>query len=131
MKIAVITDDVKTISAHFGSAQYYLVFIVENSKIAGQELRLKANDNRFAGHEQGIAQIGLYSTNPQLAAKHTDMLGTIIDCDVLLARGMNKATYDDLRIRSILPIITNLLDVQTAVEAYLSGNLINHLEWLY
>jgi predicted Fe-Mo cluster-binding NifX family protein len=37
MKIAVITDDMKTISAHFGRAQYYLVFTVENGKIIAPE----------------------------------------------------------------------------------------------
>ena len=33
MKIAVITDDGKAISQHFGRAQYYLVATVENGQI--------------------------------------------------------------------------------------------------
>jgi len=131
MKIAVTTDDVKTISAHFESTQFYLVFTVGNGKIIRQELRLKANDGHFLDQEQGITHNGLYGTNPQSAAKHTDMIGTIIDCDVLLTRGMNRVVYDDLKIRSILPIITNIPEAQAAVEAYLGGNLINHLEKLY
>ena len=126
MKIAVITDDAKTISAHFGHAQYYLVFSVENGKIAGQELRLKANDGHSMGKEHVIAQSKLHFST----VTHTSMMGTIIDCDVLLARGMDRAAYDDLRIRNIRPIITAIRDVQTAVDAFLTGNIIDYPERL-
>lgn len=33
MKIAVVTDDHKTISAHFGRAQNFVVFTVEDNKV--------------------------------------------------------------------------------------------------
>ena len=33
MKIAVITDDEKTISQHFGRAPYYMVFTIEDGHI--------------------------------------------------------------------------------------------------
>ena len=127
MKIAVITDDVKTISAHFEHAQYYLVFAAENGKITGQELRLKANDSHSTDEEHGIAQSKLHFST----VTHTSMMGTIIDCDVLLARGMDRAAYDGLRIRNIRPIITAIQDVQTAVDAFLAGDIIDHLERLY
>ena len=39
MKIAVVTDDEKTISAHFGRAQYYVVFTIENGMVTRQETR--------------------------------------------------------------------------------------------
>ena len=48
MKVAVVTDDGKTISQHFGRASHYLVFTVVDSDIVGQELRDKAGHQQFA-----------------------------------------------------------------------------------
>ncbi len=127
MRIAVITDDSKTVSQYFRRALFYLVFTVQNGKITLQELRLKANNS----HEQGNAHSDLRDTDSRLAVMNTNMMGTIIDCDVLLARGMDKAAYDGLKIRSIQPIITDIQYVQAAVDAYLAGNIIDHPDFLY
>ena len=43
MKIAVVTDDERTISRHFGRAPYYLVVTIDAGKVIGRELRDKAN----------------------------------------------------------------------------------------
>ena len=53
MKIAVVTNDGKTISQHFGRAIYYMVVTVENGKIINHEMREKANHAHFQteGHE--------------------------------------------------------------------------------
>jgi predicted Fe-Mo cluster-binding NifX family protein len=131
MKIAVVTDDQKTLSAHVGRAQYYLVFTVENGKITGQESRPKANHNHFVDQEQGHAHSESHGTDPQSEVKHKSMMETIVDCDVLLARGMGQGAYDSLRIRSIQPVITDIQDVRAAVEAYLAGEIINHIECLH
>jgi predicted Fe-Mo cluster-binding NifX family protein len=131
MKIAVITDDVKTISEHFEHAQYYLVFSVKKGIVTGQELRLKNTDSYVADQEYGIEQKDLQHADLHSTTKHSNMMGTIIDCDVLLARGMDRSSYDGLKIRSIQPIITDIEGVQLAVDAYLAGNIIDHHEYLY
>jgi hypothetical protein len=59
------------------------------------------------------------------------MMDVIMDCGVLLARGMGRGAYDGLKLRSILPIVTDIQDARAAVEAYLSGNLIDHPERLH
>ena len=51
MKIAVVTDDQATISRHFGRAQYYLVFTVEDGQVVQQELRSKLGHDQFQ-HEE-------------------------------------------------------------------------------
>ena len=64
-KIAAITDDGKTISQHFGRAQYYLVATLENSAITHREMRAKLGHGNFAGeqntgeHEHGHEQHGM------------------------------------------------------------------------
>jgi predicted Fe-Mo cluster-binding NifX family protein len=131
MKIAVVTDDQKTISAHFGRAQNYLVFTVVNGKITGQEVRPKANHNHFVSQEQAHTHTESHGTDPQSEVRHTSMMETIVDCDVLLTRGMGQGAYDSLRIRSIRPIITDIPDARAAAEAYLAGEIIDHPERLH
>ncbi len=48
MKIAVITENGKTISQHFGRAPYYLVFTIEDGKITNREMREKMGHQHFA-----------------------------------------------------------------------------------
>jgi predicted Fe-Mo cluster-binding NifX family protein len=125
MKIAVVTDDHKTISAHLRGSQYFLVFTIKNGKIIDQEVRPKGNRRK-----KHLIHAEADDTLPNLAARHTSIMAAIIDCDVLLAGGMGQKTYDDLRLRSIQPILTDIQDIQAAVSAYLSGNIINRLERL-
>lgn len=132
MKIAVITDDMKTISAHFGRAQSYLVFTIENGKISAQESRPKANHNHFASQEQGRhAHTEPHGTDAPSEVKHTSMIEPIIDCDVLLAGGMGQGAYNSLVLRSIQPTITDIQDARAAVMAYLDGSMIDHTERLH
>jgi predicted Fe-Mo cluster-binding NifX family protein len=49
MKIAVVTDDSKTISAHFGRAQYYAVFTITDNQSWNGNSAPKANHSHFAG----------------------------------------------------------------------------------
>lgn len=123
MKIAVVTDDQKTINAHFRRSQYFLVFTVENGKIIDQEVRPKANRR-----EKHLIHADADNTLPRLAARRTSSMTAIIDCDVLLVGGMGQKAYEDLRLRSIQPILTDIQDIQAAVSAYLSGDIINRLE---
>jgi predicted Fe-Mo cluster-binding NifX family protein len=127
MKIAVVSDDVKTISTHFGYAQYYLVYTVENVKIIRRETRIKPS-HRHPEDEQ-CENHGPKNGDSQ--ACHVDMMGAIMDCDVMLARGMGKSAYEDLKIRSIQPIITDICEVQSALDAYLNETLIDHIELLH
>ena len=51
MKIAAITDDGKTISAHFGSAPKIAVIEVEDGQVIGRELRDKPGHSHEHGHD--------------------------------------------------------------------------------
>ena len=130
MKIAVVTDDKQTISAHFGRAQYYLIYTVEDGKVVGQETRPKPGHKHSEG-EQHDHHGECHDDPSHSESRHANMMDVIMDCDVLLARGMGKGAYEGLKIRSIQPVITDIREVQAAVEAYLSGNLIDHLELLH
>ena len=125
MKIAVVTDDEKTISAHFGRAQYYVVITVEGGKVSGQETRPKANHSQFAGEEHHHGESHGMDAGSQ--RRHGLMMETIQDCQVLMARGMGQGAHINLKERGITPVLTDIQDIQEAIAAYLDGRLIENL----
>ena len=133
MKIAVVTDDHQTISAHFGRAQYYRVFTIENGKIVAQEARPKPGHNQFVGehgshHEHNNE---LHGIEPHSEARHGNMMEVIQDCQILIARGMGLGAHNSLKSRNIQPFITDTYDVKEAVIACVAGTLIDHPEQLH
>jgi len=129
MKIAVVTDDEKTISAHFGRAQHYVVFTVEDGKVTGQETRPKANHSQFAGEEHHHGES--HGMDLQSQHRHGAMLDAIPDCQVLLARGMGQGAHISLNSRGIKPVLPDIQDIREAVDAYLKGTLIENLARLH
>lgn len=131
MKIAVVTDDSKTISAHFGRAQYYAVFTIVENQITERELRSKANHSHFFREGHGHSHGGEHGTDPAAHRRHEAMFETISDCQVLIARGMGTGAYQGLRTGGIRPIVTDVETIEEAVSAYLSASLEDHPEKLH
>lgn len=133
-KIAVVTDDRQTISAHFGRAQYYLVYTIQDGKVTQRELRDKANHSHFAGeHHEHHDQHGKqpHGTDPASQVRHASMMDTIMDCQVLLARGMGWGAQAALKERGVRAILTDIQDAEAAIEVYLAGELVDHPERLH
>jgi predicted Fe-Mo cluster-binding NifX family protein len=125
MKIALVTDDHQTISAHYGKAQFYEIFTIEADKVTARETI--ARDN------QQIVTLGA-SHQPEGEHHHHDhnaMIVPIADCKVLLARGMGMGAHISLKEHGIEPIITDIREIQAAVDAYLAGSLADHPERLH
>jgi predicted Fe-Mo cluster-binding NifX family protein len=119
MRIALVTDDGKTISPHFGQARQYLVFTVEQGQITARETREKGGCSHHT-HQQSHEE-----------ASHFHLVESITDCEALIARGMGQRAYQAIQQNSIKPFITDIADAEEAVHAYLKGTLLNHLEKLH
>jgi transcriptional regulator with XRE-family HTH domain/predicted Fe-Mo cluster-binding NifX family protein len=132
MKIAVITDDGKTISRHFGRAPYYLVLTIEEGKIVNREMRDKMGHNQFQNQphveEPHGAEHGMDAASHN---KHGRMAESIADCKVLICGGMGMGAYDSMRRFNIQPIVTDLTDIEAAAQAFIDGKLIDHTELLH
>jgi predicted Fe-Mo cluster-binding NifX family protein len=132
MKIAAITDDGKTISQHFGRAQYYLVATVENGQIVKREMRNKLGHNHFSDQpheEQKPGQPhGMDATSHN---KHLQMSEAIADCEALLCRGMGMGAYESMKTRNIRPVVTDIASIDEAVMAYLDGGIVDHVDRLH
>ena len=126
MKVAVVTDDMRTISPHFGMARHYLVYDVVAGRIVGRETRDKpahgpGMHDRHRGGEP----------TPEMTGIHNSMLSSVADCAVLIAGGMGMPMYLAIRDAGMRAFITQMRDADEAVKAYLAGRLDNHLELLH
>ena len=124
MKIAIVTDDHKTISAHFGRSQFYEIFTIEAGRVTARESLARTNPQVITvggGHE---AEGGHHHD-------HNAMIAPISDCQVLLTRGMGMGAHASLKAHGVQPVITDIHEMQAAVEAYLAGTLVDHQERLH
>ncbi len=136
MKIAIVTDDGKTISAHFGRASKYAIVTVEDGEIVNRELVDKVGHREFSAqkndgehhhqHDERGRGFGTHS-----AEKHKRMFANILDCDFVLARGMGRGAYMGLEQSGLKPIITDFDDIETAVRAVMDDSIIDHTDLLH
>ena len=132
MKIAVVTDDNETISQHFGRAHFYLVYTIDDGKIASLETRPKPGHDQFAGQQGEEHQHhGGTGSGPHAEVRHGTMMDSISDCQVLIARGMGIGARNSLQARNISSFITEIPNARAAVDAYLAGTLKDHPELLH
>ena len=135
MKIAVVSDDGSKISQHFGRALHYVVITVENGNIVAREKREKLGHAHFAkehhGREVPAADGRGHGFDAASQSKHERMASAITDCAVLLARGMGVGAFESLRQAGIRPIVTDMIEVDEAVRAYIEGRLVDHPERLH
>jgi len=123
MKIAVASEDGKTISKHFGRAPFYIVVTVDEGKITGYERRDKVACNHQA-HQP-------HSHTEPANNLHGQMAGMIADCEAVLTRGMGTGAYQSIQQAGIKPVITDIATIDEAVIAYAEGQIVNHTEKLH
>ncbi len=128
IKIAVITEDGKSISQHFGRAPFFKVFSIEDGKIIQTEMREKTGHTRSGSEGQQGKDHGMDAASH---GKHTQMANAIADCQVLICGGMGRGAYESMRRLNIQPIVTDLNDIEEAVQTYLTGSLVDHTEKLH
>jgi predicted Fe-Mo cluster-binding NifX family protein len=135
MKIAAVTEDGVTISRHFGRAPLYVVVTVEDGQIVARETRPKPAHGQGGGGQNSVAMHDHESPGHGFDAAaqstHGLMAAPIADCAVLLARGMGAGAYSSLQQANIRPLVTDVADIDEAVQAYLAGNLTDHIEKLH
>jgi len=134
MKIAAVSEDGLTISQHFGRAPFYVVATIEDGKITAREKRDKMGHSQFGGehaehaHESDPRGHGF---DPVAQNRHARMVTAIADCEVLLARGMGAGAYESMKQANIRPVVTDIANIDEAVQAYLAGSLVDHTERLH
>lgn len=130
MKIAIVTEYGRTVSQHFGRAPYYAVLTVEDGVITGRELRPKSAPHLAGGPVAQHGGSSPHGTDPAAQGRHDRMAAAIDDCEVLVAGGMGRGAYEQLRSLGLRPIVTGLLDVDAAALVCARGVLEDRAERL-
>lgn len=143
MKLAAVSDDGRTISQHFGRAKLYVVITIEDGVVTGTETRDKLGHTHFSGgmsasyrhgphHHVGSGSASeVHGQGHGSHEKHQQMATAISDCTILLAGGMGASAYHSLMSLSIQPIITDVYNIEEAVQLYLAGTIVHHIERLH
>ena len=119
MKIGIASDDQLNIASHFGRTKGFVIAEIEQGSILNKNYR----ENTFSMHAQGGEH-----QHGQHGHSHTAILEALSDCEVVLARGMGRRIYDDLRSVNIKSMITDKLTVDDALKAFIEDKLIDNPE---
>ncbi|MFM8319402.1 MAG: NifB/NifX family molybdenum-iron cluster-binding protein [Chloroflexota bacterium] len=131
MKIAAITDDGKTISQHFGRAKYYLVAKIEQGKVVDHEMRPKLGHAQLADQPHVDLPGQPHGMDPAAHDRHLRMAEAIADCEVLLCRGMGMGAYQSMLAAGIRPVVTDISSIEQALQACVTGQIVDHPERLH
>lgn len=131
MKIAIITDDGKSVSQHFGRATHYLVLTIEDGKISNREMRSKLGHNQFSGESHEEHHGENHGLDEEHHDKHAQMAGSIADCEAVICGGMGMGAYQSMLRLNIKPIVTDLQNIDTIAQSYFAGQLVDHTEKLH
>ncbi len=129
MKIAIVSDDKQTISRHFGRAENYIVISLEQENIIERKTLPKlglCHSGKHHGRHSHKSDARGSGFGHQSQGRHKEMFENIKDCDIVLTGGMGRGAYLDLQNLGIKTIVTDMTDVDIAVQAILDDTIINH-----
>jgi predicted Fe-Mo cluster-binding NifX family protein len=135
MKIAIVSDDGRTISQHFGRAREYIVVECEQAKIVARKSLprqgLCDSPQRHHGRHDHSHEPRGSGFGRNAEHKHGQMFENIRDCDILLSRGMGRGAYQGLQSLGIRPIVTDIADIEAAIQAVMNNTIVDHIDQLH
>lgn len=124
IKIAVVTDDKKKVSRHFGRARYFAIFEIDDGAIIRREIRDNTECHTVEEYDYADDSY-LHECGPYSQGRHENIAKTIEDCSILITRGMGYGAYEFFKSQGIEVIITDVFDAEDAVKRYIQGELRN------
>ena len=122
MKIAVASDDGKTIAGHVGKCEMFIVFDINNKEITNVEKR----ENSFTIHKnEGHQHHEHHAHQHDGSGRHTGIINGLKDCEYLFCCSGGPGLIDDLKTNGIKTILTDEMEAETAVKLFLEDKLKN------
>lgn len=109
-KVAVATQDGRKVCPHFGIAREFHVFTVEGGRVVEKEVRCNQEP---CSHKEGGKTAGCWDLMDDL----------LTDVRVVISAGMGENAYVGILRRDILPLVTEEVSIEKAVQDYLHGQL--------
>jgi predicted Fe-Mo cluster-binding NifX family protein len=112
MRVAVPSDDQRSIAPHFGRAEGFLLFDVLGTTVQAAGYR----------RTDSLADACACSS-AQRSTRHERVLDALAGCSTVIANGMGAHMYDDLAACGLRVVLTDMADARAAVNLLASGAL--------
>lgn len=119
MKVAIATDDYKSVTGHVGRCNGFLIVTVENGEVKATEER----KNNFTNHGRGGHGHGQHHHGEEHKTGHQRLADGLKDCSHLICHGVGWRLVEDLTAAGIKPILTNEEDALQAAIKLENGTL--------
>ncbi|MDD4050490.1 MAG: NifB/NifX family molybdenum-iron cluster-binding protein [candidate division Zixibacteria bacterium] len=115
MKIAIASDDGKTIASHFGRCRGFVVCTIEDGSITGRDFRPNSSTHHM----------GLHHGEDHAVHSHGPIIAALTDCTAVITHGMGRRALDDLTRAGINVFVTEETDVDRAGGLFVEGKLVH------
>ncbi|RUA15364.1 MAG: hypothetical protein DSY55_06475 [Clostridia bacterium] len=124
-RIAIPTDDGKTISRHFGQARAFLIVTLENGEIADRELREMPDvgDTNHHHHDHHHNHDHEHARGMGGNPAHMAKFDYIRDCQFLIGGGMGQPAVQRLNNMGIQVALTDHKDIADLLQEIKSGQV--------
>lgn len=120
-KIAFVTEDEQSISAHFGRAPKVLVITLEDGQEVAREVRAKeAHGGHGHGHDHDHDHSHDHGHHHR---DHTSKFSAMTDCQVMVVRGIGSPAIAHAENMGLRVYLTREPSIDAALAAYLAGDL--------
>jgi predicted Fe-Mo cluster-binding NifX family protein len=116
MKIAIPSNDQKTISRHFGRSAGFMIFDIEKNKVVNKEYKT----NTFTGHAKGQHHEQGHNHS------HHGIFNALGGCQTVIAGGMGRRLYIDFEQKGMEVFVTSENDIEKALDLYIENDLDNN-----
>ncbi len=133
MKIAIPTNDQRSISKHFGRSKGFLIVEVQDNEIKNKVY----TTNTMTTHALSGVQLpdaehhhahNHHHGHGEHNHSHEGIFKALGNCDTVIAGGMGRRLYQDFADRNTQVFVTKESDIDKAIELYLSNRLDNNTD---
>ena len=122
MKIAIATNNQKTVTGHIGKCKAFMVYEIEGERILNKEFR----ENLFTNHRMSNHNHQNHSEGG--GHSHAHLIDGLKDCSYLISSGGGWRVVEDLRQNNITTLFTDIELIEDAVNKFIKGELKNETE---
>jgi predicted Fe-Mo cluster-binding NifX family protein len=87
--------------------------------------------HNFANSEHHHEHNGEHGMDESSHNKHVSIAEAIKDCNILISRGMGYGAFKSLSQLNIKTIVTDIKNIDDAVQPVIDGTIVNHTEKLH
>ncbi len=122
MKIAIATNNQKTVTGHIGKCKAFMVYEIEGERILNKEFR----ENLFTNHRMSNHNHQNHSEGG--GHSHAHLIDGLKDCSCLISKGGGWRVVEDLKQHNIMTLFTDVELIEDAVNKFIKGELKNETE---